>query len=467
MYNYKDKENKNLNTEYFSNIYKFNNNKPYLQPENKIYNNSKNNNDFDYSRDIKSRNFNIQKNVYNKNKKHKGFFYDYYNDQVQLMNMKIDLKVIEHKLNSLLNIYSPDEAYIPKNRDRNSGDNSENIINNENNSKNRIQENNLNLNNDDNKNLDDNKSEKNNNEINNNEFDNHSINSPNMQMAIENVISFNNINDSEEKNIKENTNIKAKKLEKDNIIHLLDEKNNNLEEKNILIKNNLDNINNINNIISASKENNLDKKIINENESIDKNDKNEEEESIENAQLIPERDFSIDKEEENNDNNNKKNKKVHFDNNLVYINYDQDDFITELELTDQNDRIIPYRQKDFTKYLRLLTSISNTSKLKSIMSQSKKRKKKKKTKIMERNIELIKHIEKNGIIYSSNVKDSDKKRLYSYNKNSKNCRKFMENPQQFFTEDLCDVMLLQYDIYPKEHLNNSCMNSNKKIKEKK
>ena len=59
---------------------------------------------------------------------------------------------------------------------------------------------------------------------------------------------------------------------------------------------------------------------------------------------------------------------------------------------DQNDRIIPYRQKDFTKYLRLLTSISNTSKLKSIMSQSKKRKKKKKTKIMERNIELIKHI---------------------------------------------------------------------------
>ena len=80
--------------------------------------------------------------------------------------------------------------------------------------KNRIQENNLNLNNDDNKNLDDNKSEKNNNEINNNEFDNHSINSPNMQMAIENVISFNNINDSEEKNIKENTNIKAKKLKK-------------------------------------------------------------------------------------------------------------------------------------------------------------------------------------------------------------------------------------------------------------
>ena len=39
-------------------------------------------------------------------------------------------------------------------------------------------------------------------------------------------------------------------------------------------------------------------KIKNENESIDKNDKNEEEESIENAQLIPERDFSIDKEEE-------------------------------------------------------------------------------------------------------------------------------------------------------------------------
>ena len=52
------------------------------------------------------------------------------------------------------------------------------------------------------------------------------------------------------------------------------------------------------------------------------------------------------------------------------------------------------------------------------------------------------------------------------NSESKNCKKFMENPQHFFTEDLCDVMLLQYDINPKEILNSST-NINKRSKEKK
>ena len=57
--------------------------------------------------------------------------------------------------------------------------------------------------------------------------------------------------------------------------------------------------------------------------------------------------------------NQKKKKKITFDENIVYINYDQDDYVTELELTDQNGKILPYKEKDITKYLRLLTSISN------------------------------------------------------------------------------------------------------------
>ena len=64
-----------------------------------------------------------------------------------------------------------------------------------------------------------------------------------------------------------------------------------------------------------------------------------------------------------------------------------------------------------------------------------------------------------------NLKEYEKK---PPNSESKNCRKFMENPQQFFTEDLCDVMLLQYDIDPKEHLNSSStMSLHKKYKDKK
>ena len=155
-------------------------------------------------------------------------------------------------------------------------------------------------------------------------------------------------------------------------------------------------------------------------------------------------------------------KKVHFDENLIYINYDEDDYITELEITNQDGKIIPYKEKDFTKYLRLLTSV-NPKKIQSNISKShKKRKKKKKTKIMERNIEFIKKIEKTGNLYS-NLKDYGKK---TPNSDGKNCRKFMENPQHFFTEDLCDVMLLQYDIDPKDHLNSST-SGNKKSKEKK
>ena len=109
--------------------------------------------------------------------------------------------------------------------------------------------------------------------------------------------------------------------------------------------------------------------------------------------------------------------------------------------------------------------VSNNNKPPSSLAKThKKRKKKKKTKIMERNMEFIKQVEKTGNIYG-NMKEYEKK---PPNSESKNCRKFMENPQHFFTEDLCDVMLLQYDINPKDHLNASSNTSFiKKYKDKK
>ena len=172
---------------------------------------------------------------------------------------------------------------------------------------------------------------------------------------------------------------------------------------------------------------------------------------------------NIEYDDNKNMSNQRLEKKVHFDENLIYINYDEDDYITELEITNQDGKIIPYKEKDFTRYLRLLTSV-NPKKLQSNIAKShKKRKKKKKTKIMERNIEFIKKIEKTGNLYNNNLKDYGKK---TPNSDGKNCRKFMENPQHFFTEDLCDVMLLQYDIEPKDHINSNTSRY-KKSKEKK
>ena len=479
---------KNLNLEFFKNIYKQKENE---HPE--AFASKKNNFDemkndiYGYSHFLNKRNLYNNQPEYNSNNKKRSFFNDYFNEDIKYMNMKIDLRIIEHKLNCLLNIYSPDETYSLKQNKINYENNiSPDNINNENNyyDENKYSPiniktnksidigNNMNINNDQDQDPDIN-------------YDNNSVNGQKIEMAIENVVSFNNVQDS-------NDNNKSVKIKKDNIIHLLNDKNdsskNDEKNKEIINKENLGNINNNNIDINSDKKlnlNNIDNLISDTNENIERdalknnyinninnqnnnndndidNDKNDE---VDNEQMKPERDYNIEIENDNkNINQQNKEKKVHFDEKLVYINYDQDDYITELEITDQNGKILPYKAKDFTKYLRLLTSVSNNTKPSSLAKQHKKRKKKKKTKIMERNMEFIKQVEKTGNIYG-NKKEYEKK---PPNSESKNCRKFMENPQQFFTEDLCDVMLLQYDINPKDHINTSSNTSfNKKYKDKK
>ena len=428
------------------------------------------------------------------------------------MNMKIDLRVIEHKLNCLLNIYSPDDMYMSKNNKYNyEEDDYESSINHNNENipygNNYYISSSYNKNNNEiddgyNKNIrdfeDDNKNSqeieednKNNQEIEEDiknsqeiEYDSNSINGQKMEMAIENVVSFNNLENSKDQI--ENDESRADKINKNNnnIIHLISDRtdelnsddkkmeenkkdnyNNNLKiAKNVNSKKNNNDINKSNSegkneeIIPDSKNTS---KEIKEDNLPDNNDNNKHIE-YENAQEIPDKDYSIEKEYKN-ENNQKISKKVHFDDNLVYINYDQDDYITELELTDKNGKSIPYKEKDFTRYLRLLTAVTNPKKLQSNMAkQHKKKKKKKNTKIMERNLEFIRQVEKTGNLYIGQ-RDYGRK---PPNSDSKNCRKFMENPQHFFTEDLCDVMLLQYDIDPKEYLNMS-IGGNKKSREKK
>ena len=532
---YNVRTNKNLNLEYFKDFsvkndisssesrykkYNFN------EIRNNIYGNS--------STNLSNNNFDNNKDNFAFYKKNNSFFNNFYNEDIQYMNMKIDLRVIEHKLNCLLNIYCPDDIYMSKKNKYNyEEDDFESSINN--NNENNPYENNFYRNNSYNKNNNINEEEdhKNNQDLeeNNNknsqekeddnknsqemEYDNNSINGQKMEMAIENVVSFNNLEISKDQIEKDESKIDKINKNNNNIIHSISDKtnelkteykkiedkkiedkkieenkieenkikenkieenkkvnknnnNNNKNLENVNNDNSKDNNNNINNInISNSEEKNKEiipdlkndsKEILEDNLSDNNNNKNIE---YENVQLIQDKDDNIENNNEK-DNSQKNVKKVHFDDNLIYINYDEDDYITELELSDKNGKSIPYKERDFTKYLRLLTAVNPKKPQSNIAKPHKKKKKKKKTKFMERNLEFIKQIEKTGNLYISQ-KDYRRK---TPNSESKNCRKFMENPQHFFTEDLCDVMLLQYDIDPKEYLNIS-MGGNKKSKEKK
>ena len=484
-----DNTSKNINMKFFKNYYK--SNKKFQSSEgsggkeNRYKALKKNNNQILDS---------------SSNKMNNNFFNNFFNEDVQFMNMKIDLRLIEHKLNCLLNIYTPEEIYIPKNNKNKFEKNDEKInFNNENRNKNENQdyENKYYINNSNKNNNLENDEEDIKNNINDG-YDNNQVNGQNKKMSIEKVVSYNNKENLNE-NITKNE-PKMSRMKKNKIIQLLsdrsDEQNNIEKNKKAINKDDLENIkkdnenDNKNNIININinkstseeraeregaiynskndskdeKNNNLKNNNLIDNTNNDNiENKNEENENI---QLIPEKDYNSEKDYQKEiENNQKMDKKVHFDENLVYINYDQDDYITEIEITDQNGKYLPYKAKDFTKYLRLLTSVSNPKKLQPCISKShqkKKKKKKNKTKIMERNIEFIKKLEKTGNIYS-NLREYEKK---APNSESKNCKKFMENPQHFFTEDLCDVMLLQYDINPKEVLNSST-NINKKSKEKK
>ena len=502
---FNDNKNKNLNLEYFKNMNEKidgeysgesgNKKNKYNEIKNNIYANSNN---------LSNKNFSNKNNIYSSNKETGNFFNNFYNEDIQYMNMKIDLRVLEHKLNCLLNIYSPEDIYVPKvNKNIYEENNYENNINN---NENNSYENKYYM-------INDSQSNNNYDEIDikksqDIEYDNNSVNDQKMKMAIENVVSFNNLENKNEK-IKEDRNKKSR-IKKNNIIHLISDKtnelnsydnidthnkiketinekpnleNNNLFNSNPEIKLNKENILNINNehkeILKNDNQENIkninnnnvkdDIKNHDDNDDIDDNNDNDDNNKkieVENNQMISEKDNNIENIE-NDDNKNISNqrleKKVYFDENLIYINYDQDDYINELEITNQDGKILPYKEKDFTRYLRLLTSVTPKKLQSNIAKSHKKRKKKKKTKIMERNIEFIKKLEKTGNLYNSNLKDYGKKTPSS---DGKNCRKFMENPQHFFTEDLCDVMLLQYDIEPKDHINSNTSRY-KKSKEKK
>ena len=230
-------------------------------------------------------------------------------------------------------------------------------------------------------------------------------------------------------------------------------------------------------------ENNLNKNKSNNNEGkiniIDNGDENEEKDDDEEGERIinsilaqASKNIQIKENNEPKNNmisNNSKvlgKKKVSFDENLIFINYDQNNKIINLNVTDSNEKPIKFKPKDIYKYLKNIKSNYYKNKLKPIILNSnifdsdniiRNNTNKKKTNIKnyqkrnitQRNIDFIKKVQKKGSVYNVSKEKKVKKLEY------KNCKKFSEKPQNFFTEDLCDNVLLSYNLKPKNNSRNS------------
>ena len=155
------------------------------------------------------------------------------------------------------------------------------------------------------------------------------------------------------------------------ILHNLTEQEDNKKEENIKIEKNIVDINFIKDKQNVKKynEKNLE-------EDIENNDEDDGDKII--NSLIATASQNIKNKEENNkdnfinefDNNLKKgNKKnITFDDNLVYINYHQDFKVTNLHITDNEDKTINFRPKELSKIIKKLTN--NNYKLKPIITNS-------------------------------------------------------------------------------------------------
>ena len=143
---------------------------------------------------------------------------------------------------------------------------------------------------------------------------------------------------------------------------------------------------------------------------------------------------------------NKKNKKpVTFDDNLIYINYHQDYKVTNLKITNNNNKIIKFKPIDISKYLKKL--VSNDEQLKPIIINSNKAmynniinkiklkntnskiNKIKANQIIKRNIEYIKEVEKRNNSKERNQSKDKNKNKYEQSNNSINIKvnKFNNN----------------------------------------
>ena len=163
--------------------------------------------------------------------------------------------------------------------------------------------------------------------------------------------------------------------------------------------------------------------------------------------------------------NKKQDKKVSFDENLIYINYNQNNKVLNFNVSNQKNKFIQFKPINISKYFKILSSDTEMNKLKPVILNAnkinvnniineitKKEENKKnksnnsislKNKITQRNIDFIKIVQERGTVYNIS-KEKAKKKV-----ELKNCKKFEENPQHFFSEKLCDNILESYNIHTK------------------
>ena len=163
--------------------------------------------------------------------------------------------------------------------------------------------------------------------------------------------------------------------------------------------------------------------------------------------------------------NKKQDKKVSFDENLIYINYNQNNKVINFNVSNQKNKFIQFKPINISKYFKILSSETEMNKLKPVILNAnkinvnniineitKKEENKKnksnnsislKNKITQRNIDFIKIVQERGTVYNISKEKARKK------VELKNCKKFEENPQHFFSEKLCDNILESYNIHTK------------------
>lgn len=163
------------------------------------------------------------------------------------------------------------------------------------------------------------------------------------------------------------------------------------------------------------------------------------------------------------------------DESLIKIQYKSKDIITKLEIYDINNCQLPFKPHNMSHYITLLMTEHDEEKLKpciinsehnshlysSLRSSTKSNKNKKKNllsmnqkNMIRRNINKIQEISKRGCIY--NIKSPKKKPEIK----KQNCKKFITNPQHFFTEKLCDRMYSAYNLHKTSNKDITQMHNN-------
>ena len=272
------------------------------------------------------------------------------------------------------------------------------------------------------------------------------INDQNIKLIAEHIFSYNSTenkkNSIEDTPHKDKSIIKNKNEGNINIVqtnnfilnNLTELKNDKKEEKEMTRNKNTD--------IKLRKES-KDKKNNTEKDFEDDNENNEDDDGdnkiIKSLIATASHNFKSEKESNNDKNNNlitdfdknlkkETQKNITFDDNLVYINYYQDFKVTNLHITDSDDKTINFKPKNISKYLKKLTT--NAYKIKPIIINSNKlnynniinkiqihntntKMNKIKTKLtIKKNIDLIKEIQKrNNSKDKSQSKDKIRKKI--------------------------------------------------------